>query len=589
MLTIVASLVWSRGCCASSLPETTFTKTVANYASEAVLNYAAAAGADGDAALNAKAATAPDNKKLKVKEEVAQSTNEAAPSLALSPDYPPPKFVIPVHHVLWRQNDQLVASEVAFQIISNTSSMTKKAIVERDINFVEEVSGKPGEGYFINLGIGTPPQNLNVLIDTGSSNFAVAGQSQSEVDVFFDRERSSTVRDLSTRVKLKYTQGEWRGDLVSDLVSLDPLSSQTRTRVPFSIITYSSKFFLKNAKWQGILGLAYPSLSRPDKNQPNFVDLIVEENQLSNVFGLQLCGSRKYDVNEAIPSAGHLAVGGVSSSTYQGDMYYSPIVRELYYEVVIAEIDVGGTPLSVPCGVFNNQRTIVDSGTTNLLLPHSAYNALISALKRWTSSGFWSRIPPAFWQRTQLICVHSGEIDFATFPVIGVSLFSDENQAFRLKVRPEQYLRAVSAYGSGGNCYKLSIAPSGKNGDNSGSILGAILMEGFYVVFDKSRKRIGWAQNKCDAKSLDAITSTLTAPRQMAVNVTHCKAPTQFSFIDSFDTNKLLMIGSYVLGGVAVFLLAIIVFLLMEPLCRRKKVVDEGPRERNQRDYEQIH
>ena len=69
-----------------------------------------------------------------------------------------------------------------------------------------------------------------------------------------------------------------------------------------------------------------------------------------------------------------------------------------------------------------------------------------------------------------------------------------------MELRPEQYLRAVSAYGYGGNCYKLSIGSSGKPGDKSGTVLGAVLMEGFYVVFDKTKKRIGWAQNNCNER-----------------------------------------------------------------------------------------
>lgn len=511
-------------------------------------------------------------------------------------EYPPPKFVIPIHRFLWNKNDELRPSEAPTVFDATfkggikdsgiNSRVDKKTISERDVNFVELVAGKPGEGYFMTLGIGTPPQRLNVLIDTGSSNFAVAGPDQNMVDDYFNQSKSSTLQDLYARVRLKYTQGEWVGDLVSDFVSLWPSSSLTTSRTPFTIITSSSKFFLRHAKWQGILGLAYPSLSRPDGNQPSFVDLIVSENQLSNVFGLQLCGSRRYDIDE--DSAGHMAVGGVDTNTFQGNMFYTPIIREMYYEVVIADIDVGGKTLGVPCGVFNNKRTIVDSGTTNFLLPHSAFNALIGALKSWTSSGFWTGIPRQFWERKQLICIPKGEMDFATFPVIGVSLFNSESEAFRLELRPEQYLRAVSKYRASGSCYKLSIGPSGKSGDYSGSILGAILMEGFYVVFDKSRKRIGWAENKCEAASSQAIKSTLSPPRPVSVNITECRAPTQYSFVGTYDSNQLLMIASYVLGSVAILLLGIIIFLLVEPvLCRRKKAEEDG-KDKNHKDYEQL-
>ena len=44
----------------------------------------------------------------------------------------------------------------------------------------------------------------------------------------------------------------------------------------------------------------------------------------SNLF-LQLCGSRRYDIDE--DSAGHMAVGGVDTNTFQGNMFYTPIIR----------------------------------------------------------------------------------------------------------------------------------------------------------------------------------------------------------------------------------------------------------------------
>ena len=42
----------------------------------------------------------------------------------------------------------------------------KKTLFERDVNFVENVNGKPGEGFYITLDIGTPPQVTMVTDDS---------------------------------------------------------------------------------------------------------------------------------------------------------------------------------------------------------------------------------------------------------------------------------------------------------------------------------------------------------------------------------------------------------------------------------------
>jgi len=496
-------------------------------------------------------------------------TSAAITSTPASQSYVLPKFVVPLHRILWtKENPKPSHSKLANNKTESAISAVRKSIAQRDVNFVESVDGKPGEGFYIALDIGTPPQRMNVLIDTGSSNFAIAGRRDPDVDVYFDRTKSSTLRDLWRRVTLRYTQGEWEGDLVSDLVSLATSTAFATSRASFTLITSSTKFFLKHAKWQGILGLAYPGLSRPDRSEPTFVDLVVRDNQLSNVFALQLCGDKSIDFSA---SSGHLAIGGVDPRAFTGNMYYTPIQREMYYEVVVADMDVDGKPLGVPCGVFNSQRTIVDSGTTNVLLPAAAFNALVSALKKATSSAFYLPIPSGFWQRRQLICVADGTIDFAGFPVVGISLFANENHAFRLQLRPEQYLRVVGEYGLRGNCYKLSIGPSG----DTGTVLGAVLMEGFYVVFDKAGKRIGWAQNNCQDTSENAITATLSPPEAVAVNITYCRSPSQFQFVKDRDTNQRLMIASYVLGGIAVFLLAVVVFLVVEPIVFKRKRFNE--------------
>lgn len=60
-------------------------------------------------------------------------------------------------------------------------------------------------------------------------------------------------------------------------------------------------------------------------------------------------------------------------------------------------------------------------------------------------------------------------------------------------VRTQQYLRPVEDVASAQeDCYKFAVSQS-----STGTVMGAVIMEGFYVVFDRENKRIGFAVSMC--------------------------------------------------------------------------------------------
>ena len=79
--------------------------------------------------------------------------------------------------------------------------------------------------------------------------------------LLFSSPRSATFVDLDKKVKLPYTKGSWKGVLGSDVVSFVSLPNVTVT-TKLACITSSEKFFVKDAHWQGILGLAYSAIAR---------------------------------------------------------------------------------------------------------------------------------------------------------------------------------------------------------------------------------------------------------------------------------------------------------------------------------------
>lgn len=57
----------------------------------------------------------------------------------------------------------------------------------------------------------------------------------------------------------------------------------------------------------------------------------------------------------------------------------------------------------------------------------------------------------------------------------------------------QQYLRPVEDVASAQeDCYKFAVSPS-----STGTVMGAVIMEGFYVVFDREKSRIGFAISTC--------------------------------------------------------------------------------------------
>ena len=72
---------------------------------------------------------------------------------------------------------------------------------------------------------------------------------------------SSTYQATGRAVSVRYTQGNWEGELGVDRVSI-PKGPNGTMSINIAAILSSEGFFLPGVNWQGILGLAYPMLAR---------------------------------------------------------------------------------------------------------------------------------------------------------------------------------------------------------------------------------------------------------------------------------------------------------------------------------------
>ncbi|KAF6117544.1 beta-secretase 2 [Phyllostomus discolor] len=337
-----------------------------------------------------------------------------------------------------------------------------------------------------------PPEHqrgeLQILVDTGSSNFAVAGAPHSYIDSYFDTERSSTYRPKGFDVTVKYTQGSWTGLVGEDLVTI-PKGFNSSFLVNVATIFESDNFFLPGIKWNGILGLAYAALAKPSSSLETFFDSLVAQAKIPNVFSMQMCGAG-WPGTGAGTNGGSLVLGGIEPSLYTGDIWYTPIKEEWYYQIEILKLEIGGQSLNLDCREYNADKAIVDSGTTLLRLPQKVFGAVVDAVAR---TSLIPKFSDGFWTGSQLACWTNSDTPWSYFPKISIYLRAENSsRSFRITILPQLYIQPMMGAGLNYECYRFGISPS-----TNALVIGATVMEGFYVVFDRARKRVGFAASPC--------------------------------------------------------------------------------------------
>uniref|UniRef100_A0A9L0IEJ4 Pepsin A n=1 Tax=Equus asinus TaxID=9793 RepID=A0A9L0IEJ4_EQUAS len=302
------------------------------------------------------------------------------------------------------------------------------------------------EEYFGTISIGTPAQEFTVIFDTGSSNLWVPSVYCSSLACSdhnrFNPEDSSTYEATSESVSITYGTGSMTGVLGYDTVRVGGIED---TNQIFGLSESEPSSFLYYAPFDGILGLAYPSISASGAT-PVF-DNIWDQGLVSqDLFSVYLSSDDE--------SGSVVMFGGIDSSYYSGNPYLH----------LTFSITMNGESIACSGGC----QAIVDTGTSLLAGPPSAIDNIQSYIGASEDSSGEGAIS----------CSSIDSLPDIVFTINGVEF----------PLSPSAYILEED-----GSCIS---GFEGMDLDTSSGelwILGDVFIRQYFTVFDRANNQIGLA------------------------------------------------------------------------------------------------
>ncbi|KAG8815759.1 hypothetical protein FRC18_001344 [Serendipita sp. 400] len=215
--------------------------------------------------------------------------------------------------------------------------------------------------YLGAIQIGTPPKTFNVVLDTGSADLWVAGNtctvcaSQASGQLF-DENASSTFNSVAGTLNVRYGSGQAVGELGSDNVQLGQFQVSGQT---FGIATRVTSNFL-SGNLSGLMGLGFESLASTGAT-PWWIRASTAWTapQMSFYF------TRFRNIqagNAGDEPGGQFTMGGTNSSLYDGQINFVNLVRAQYWTIPMTTLGISGGASITLSG--SEQNAAIDTGTT---------------------------------------------------------------------------------------------------------------------------------------------------------------------------------------------------------------------------------
>lgn len=314
--------------------------------------------------------------------------------------------------------------------------------------------------YYGPISVGTPPQNFNVIFDTGSSNLWVPSKTCTNCGSHptYDSSKSSSYVNNGTFFGIRYGSGPVSGFVSEDVATVGDLAVKYQL---FAEINNTQGLGLayKLGKFDGILGLAWPSISV--NQMPTVFENMADQKLFPEpVFGFYLPSSSTTE--------GEMVIGGIDSTKFTGSLQYVPLAAENYWTVSLDSFTISGASVST------TTKAILDTGTSLLAGPTADVAKIAATVGA----------KPFFLNKKEYT------IDCKNIPTLPELVFTMGGANYTLT-------GADYVINSGGGICLFAMtgidipAPAGPLW-----ILGDVFIRKYYTVFDWGQKRLGFAPVK---------------------------------------------------------------------------------------------
>jgi hypothetical protein len=222
-------------------------------------------------------------------------------------------------------------------------------------------------GYTVNITLGSPPQQLSVKLDTGSSDLLVnvpdstLCQQGSCTGGTYNENRSQRHAEVASDFNINYVDGRnASGDWISDEIGFAGISP-----FPFTFGTGQDSTID-----QGVLGIGYESNSVWLANHAQSNDSHMTLPQALVDFGYIEVTAYSLWLSDTDTETGEILFGGVDHAKYSGNLSTVPIIKDsagAYKEFLIALSGLFLDGQSLSSGLPEN--VLIDSGSQLTYLP----------------------------------------------------------------------------------------------------------------------------------------------------------------------------------------------------------------------------